>query len=127
MNKRQTKPKLKAIGGQPRDSRLPAFERLLKLSAEIQHFSFRLYVTGTTARSTRAVSNIRSLCEEFLPGHYDLEVVDIYQHPAVAIEQQIVAAPTLIKQLPKPLQRIIGDLSDRKKILMHLSLGEKSE
>jgi circadian clock protein KaiB len=99
-----------------------AFERLLKRASEGRHYSLRLYVTGTTARSTRAVANIRKLCEEFLHGRYDLEVVDIYQQPIQAMDAQIIAAPTLIKQLPKPLKRLIGNLSDRQKVIIGLDL-----
>lgn len=73
-------------------------------------------------RSNRAVAAIRALCEEFLPGKYDLEIVDLYQQPVKAGDAQIIAAPTLVKMLPKPLKRFIGDLSDRKKIMAGLDL-----
>lgn len=76
-------------------------------------------------RSNRAVQAIRALCEELLPGKYDLEVVDIYQQPVEAMTAQIIAAPTLVKTLPKPLRRLIGDLSDRKKMAFGLDLKEK--
>lgn len=98
------------------------FEKLLKDIAAIEHYSLRLFITGNTARSTRAVANIRNVCEEYLPGRYKLEVVDIYQQPGKAAEEQIIAAPTLVKTLPKPLKRIIGDLADRKKVLAGLNL-----
>src|SRR5580765_7966368 len=68
------------------------------------HYVLRLYVTGTTSQSTRAISNIRKICEEHLEGRYELEVVDISQHPTLAIGEQIIAAPTLIKKLPLPLR-----------------------
>lgn len=102
----------------------PVFEKLLKRSSRDHYYSLRLYITGTTARSTRAVANIRKLCEEFLHGRYSLEVVDIYQQPVQAMNAQIIAAPTLIKQLPKPLRRLIGNLSDREKVLIGLNLKE---
>lgn len=82
----------------------------------------RLYVTGSTPRSTRAIENIRRLLESELPDRYDLEVVDVYQHPEAASEHQILAAPTLIKLLPEPVRRIIGDLSDTERVLRGLDL-----
>ena len=90
-------------------------------------YVLRLYVTGSTPRSTRAISNIRKICEEYLEGHYDLEVVDISQHPALAEGEQIIAAPTLIKRLPLPLRRFIGDMSQTDHILLGLDLREAME
>jgi circadian clock protein KaiB len=86
------------------------------------HYVLRLYVTGMTPRSTRAVENVRAICEEHLAGRYDLEVIDIYQQPALAMREQIVAAPTLIKKLPLPLRRIIGDLSGNERVLLGLDI-----
>jgi circadian clock protein KaiB len=83
---------------------------------------FRLYVTGSTPRSTKAIRNIRKICEENLTGRYDLEVVDIYQQPGLAGERQIIAAPTLIKSLPLPLRRFIGDLSQAEPVLVGIGL-----
>jgi len=83
-----------------------------------------LYVTGTTPRSMRAISNIRKICEDHLEGRYDLEVVDISQHPTLAEGEQIIAAPTLIKKLPLPLRRFIGDLSQTDRILLGLDLRD---
>ena len=85
-------------------------------------YVLRLYVTGTTPHSIRAISNIRKICEEHLEGRYDLEVLDISQHPTLANNQQIIAAPTLIKQLPLPLRRFIGDMSQTERILIGLDL-----
>jgi circadian clock protein KaiB len=85
----------------------------------------RLFVTGTTSKSARAIANLRRLCEERLRGEYDLEVVDIYQHPEAAREHQIVAAPTLLKVLPLPLRRIIGDLANEERVLAGLDLKPK--
>jgi circadian clock protein KaiB len=85
----------------------------------------RLYVTGATSRSRRAIVNINAICHEHLQGKYDLEVIDIHQKPTLAKDEQIVAAPTLIKQLPLPLRRIIGDLSDRESVLLGLDLKRK--
>jgi len=88
------------------------------------HYILRLYITGTTLQSTRAILNIRKICEEHLEGRYELEVVDVSQHPRLAIGEQIIAAPTLIKQLPLPLRRFIGDMSQTERILLGLDLRE---
>lgn len=87
-----------------------------------QFYRLRLFITGTTQRSVRALSNIKAICEEHLEGRYELEVIDIYQQPELAREDQIVAVPTLIKKLPAPLRKFIGDLSDTDKILVGLNL-----
>jgi circadian clock protein KaiB len=85
-------------------------------------YKLRLFVTGSTPRSTRAIANMRKICEENLHGRYDLEVVDVYEHPEATRELQIIATPTLVKILPEPLRRIIGDLSDKEKVLAGLNL-----
>jgi circadian clock protein KaiB len=87
-----------------------------------ERYSLRLYVAGSTPRSMLAVKNIRNICERHLAGHYDLEVIDIYQHPEAAAGAQIIAAPTLIKLAPGPSRRAIGDLSNEQKVLSTLSL-----
>lgn len=87
-----------------------------------EKYLLRLYITGTTPASTRAIVNIRKICEEHLQGRYDLEVVDISQHPTLAAGEQIIAAPTLIKKLPEPLRRFIGDMSQTERILLGLDL-----
>lgn len=84
-----------------------------------------LYISGATPRSTRAIENIRQLCEEYLKDRYVLEVVDIYQNPEKARDEQVVAAPTLIKKLPLPLRRFIGDLSNSERILIGLEIKEE--
>lgn len=89
---------------------------------DVEHYVLRLFVTGTTERSQRAISNMRKICEENLAGRYDLEVIDIYKDPESTRDLQIVATPTLVKVLPAPLRRIIGDLSNREKVLAGLSL-----
>jgi circadian clock protein KaiB len=88
------------------------------------YYMLRLYITGTTPQSTRAILNIRKICEEHLKGRYELEVVDISQHPTLAIGEQIIAAPTLIKKLPLPLRRFIGDMSQTERILLGLDLRD---
>jgi circadian clock protein KaiB len=102
------------------------FERLFK-DAGPDHYVLRLYVTGITAKSAMAIANIRSLCDEYLPGRHDLEVIDIYQQPIEAIGSQIIAAPTLVKQYPTPVRKMIGDLTDRKRVLLGLDIKKPSE
>lgn len=88
-------------------------------------YVLRLYVTGTTPGSLRAIRRVREICEEHLKGRYDLEVIDIYQMPALARDEQIIAAPTLVKVLPLPLRRFIGDLSNADKVLFGMDLRER--
>lgn len=104
-------------------SRTAEFEAMLRKTAVKERYQLKLYVTGTSPRSGQAIANVRSLCEEYLAGRYDLEVIDIYQQPAVAVSEQIIAAPTLIKKLPAPSRRMIGDLSNRDKILVGLNIA----
>jgi circadian clock protein KaiB len=87
-----------------------------------EHYVLRLYVTGMTARSARAVKNLQSICDEYLEGRYDLEVIDIYQQPVLTKGEQIIAAPTLVKKLPLPMRRIIGDMSNRERVLLGLDI-----
>jgi circadian clock protein KaiB len=88
-------------------------------------YVLRLYITGTTPASALAVERVRAICDEHLHGRYDLEVIDIYQMPSLAKDHQIIATPTLIKVLPAPLRRLIGNLSKAEKILFGLDLREK--
>jgi circadian clock protein KaiB len=85
-------------------------------------YVLRLYVAGLTPHSRTAIASITAICEEFLQGRYDLEVIDVYQRPVLAREEQIIATPTLVKKLPAPLRRFIGDLSAREKVLVGLDL-----
>jgi circadian clock protein KaiB len=94
---------------------------------EPQQYVLRLYVTGSTPRSTLAIRNLKSICEEHLRGRYTLEVIDIYQRPALAKDEQIVATPTLIKVLPGPIRRLIGDLSTEERVLVGLDLRPKDD
>ncbi|MGD0129499.1 MAG: circadian clock KaiB family protein [Terriglobia bacterium] len=98
-----------------------SFEKALH-SGEKLRYTLRLYVAGVTPRSANAIKNIKKICEEHLHGRYDLQVIDVYQHPTLAEGEQIIAAPTLIKKLPLPLRRFIGDMSDTEKILVGLDL-----
>jgi circadian clock protein KaiB len=85
----------------------------------------RLYIAGSSARSTRAVQNAKQICDEHLEGRYELEVIDIFQQPKLAKDDQILAVPTLIKKLPLPLRKFIGDLSDRDLVLVGLDVRAK--
>jgi circadian clock protein KaiB len=85
-------------------------------------FVLRLYVAGITPRSTEAIANVTAVCETHLAGRYELEIIDIYQQPVLAKGEQIIAAPTLIKKLPLPLRRLIGDMSQKERILVGLDL-----
>ncbi len=98
-----------------------AFEEALA-HPSTEKYILRLYVTGMTSRSSQAIENIRKICEEYLTGRYDLEIIDIYQHPSLAKGEQILAAPTLIKRLPAPLRRLVGDLSNKERVLLGLDL-----
>ena len=88
-------------------------------------YVLRLYVSGITPNSQRAINNVRHICEEYLKGRYELEIIDIYQQPIFAKEGQIIAAPTLVKELPPPLRKFIGDMSRTEKILLGLDLRTK--
>ncbi len=104
-----------------------AFEKAAASASASARYVLRLYVTGTTPHSTRAIVNIRKICEQHLEGRYDLKIVDIARHPTLAEGEQIIAAPTLIKKLPLPLRRFIGDLSQTERILLGLDLREAAE
>ena len=85
-------------------------------------YVLRLYVTGTTGKSVRAIQNVRRICEEHLQGQYDLEVIDLYKNLPLAKGDQIIAAPTLVKKLPAPLRQLIGDMSDEQRVLVGLDV-----
>ena len=87
-----------------------------------KQYVLRLYVAGLTPRSRNAIANITSICEEYLLGRYDLEVIDVFKRPVLAREEQIIATPTLVKKLPAPLRRFIGDLSEKEKVLVGLDV-----
>ena len=90
------------------------------------HYHLRLYVAGQTVKSVRATANLRRVCEEHLAGRYDIEVIDLLQNPKLAAGDQILAVPTLVRRLPAPLKRIIGDLSDTEKVLVGLDIRSKA-
>lgn len=91
----------------------------------VERFTLKLYVAGQTPRSQAALANLRRLCEEHLPGRYELEVVDLILQPKRARTDQILAIPTLVRSLPTPIARIIGDLSDTEQVLMGLNIQRK--
>lgn len=109
-----------SLDGVP-DETLQLFEKLVADLSQ-PSFVFRLFVSGSTPRSSMAIANVRRICERYLPGRYELEVIDVYQHPASTKEQQVIAVPTLIKELPLPTQRFVGDMSDTERIVIGLNL-----
>ncbi|HEU4833799.1 MAG TPA: circadian clock KaiB family protein [Pyrinomonadaceae bacterium] len=116
--KRRLKTKLRDATG--------VFEDALKnATLKRAKYILRLYVTGSTGRSLRAVHNLKKLCEEHLSDDYDLEVIDIYKDPAAAREAQVIAAPTLVKKLPLPIRKFVGDLSNTEKILLGLDIYKR--
>ncbi|MBI5669300.1 MAG: hypothetical protein HZC41_14950 [Chloroflexi bacterium] len=90
------------------------------------HYILSLFITGATPKSTRAVKNLIAICDRYLQGRYELEVIDIYQQPERAQKEGIIAAPTLIKTLPLPLRRLVGDMSDEDRVLAGLGLRVKT-
>lgn len=93
--------------------------------ADSERYELRLYIAGTTPASGKAVENLRAICEEHLKGRYELTVIDVFQQPVLAKNEQIIAVPTLIKKLPAPLRRIVGDLSNEHRVLLGLDLKPK--
>jgi circadian clock protein KaiB len=103
-------------------------EEFEKTTATIDRAKYvlRLYVTGMTPKSTQAIANVEKLCKEHLAGRYELEVIDIYQQPKLVQGEQIIATPTLIKKLPLPLRKLIGDMSDTERFLVGIDLKPKN-
>ncbi len=100
-----------------------AFEKAAKAAGSARKkYVLKLYVAGITPRSSTAIRSITALCEEHLKGRYELEIIDLYQRPTLAKGEQILAAPTLVKKLPVPLRRFIGDMADKERILVGLDL-----
>ena len=96
------------------------------MKREPAKYVLRLYVTGMTPKSTQAITNVRKLCERHLEDRYDLEVIDMYQQPKLVKGEQIIATPTLIKKLPLPLRKLIGDMSDTERFLVGIDLKPKN-
>lgn len=93
----------------------------------MSRYVLKLYVTGQTTRSKQAIANLHRICEEELSGEYEMEVIDVLERPQLAEDEKILATPTLTKELPSPLRRVIGDLSDTEKVLLGLDLLTVSE
>jgi circadian clock protein KaiB len=93
-----------------------------KAASKLEKIVLKLYVTGQTPRSVRAIENLHKFCGSFLKGRFDLQVIDIYQEPALAKEVQILAAPTLIKSQPLPMRRLVGDFSDVGRVVSGLDI-----
>lgn len=94
-------------------------------SSEGETFLLRLYVAGQTPRSMGALANLKTICEEHLQGRYEIEIIDLVQNPALASGDQILAVPTLVRRLPTPIKKIIGDLSNRERVLVGLDLRSR--
>lgn len=109
---------------QPEET-LETFRALAK-QADQRKYLLRLYIAGTNPKSARAIENVRRICEEHLAGRYELEVIDLYKHRVLSKGEQIVAVPTLIKHLPSPLRKFIGDMSDTERILVGLDLRPRT-
>jgi circadian clock protein KaiB len=97
------------------------FEEAIKRLSE-EKYVLRLFVAGMSPKSLQAIENIKRICERYLPGRYQLEVIDVYQQPILAKDGQIVAAPTLIKELPPPLRKLVGSMSDTERVLIGMDL-----
>jgi circadian clock protein KaiB len=108
----------------PRNS-IAAFEKAAAASAKRPRYLLQLFVAGATPLSGRALANLREICDQHLHGRYELDVIDVYEQPALAKADRVVAVPTLLKKLPAPLRRLVGDLSDRERVLVGLSLKPK--
>ena len=104
---------------------IETFEEALSRTGDVKYV-LRLYVVGMGPKSVQAVDNIKRICEEYLPGRYQLKVIDIYQNPVFAIDGQIVAAPTLVKELPSPLRKLIGSMADTERVLVGMDLKSKT-
>jgi len=107
------------------DDSFEEFKRAAKRKAK-EKYILKLYVSGMTSRSLQAIENLKKICEDQLSGCYDLQVIDIGQQPELLTSEDIIATPTLVKELPKPIRKIIGDLSDRERILVALNLQPKN-
>lgn len=105
----------------PAQNYTEVFEQALALRNN-QHFYFRLYIAGMTPRSLSAIENIKKICDDYIQGGYRLEIIDVCQQPGIGKKDNIVAVPTLIKILPSPLQRIVGDMSQTEEIILELDI-----
>ncbi len=102
-------------------------DKVIQAGKTDNRYILRLYVTGTTVRSAKAIANLKEICEEHLKGRYELEVIDLYQQPVLAAGEKILAAPTLIKKLPAPIRKLVGDMSNTERVLLGLDLKPVKE
>ncbi len=111
--------------GTPEDAKaaLQEFEKLVA-SLAAPTYVFQLYVAGTSRRSSMAIANVRSICEQYLPGRYRLDVIDVYQQPAATKQAEVIAVPTLIKEFPLPTKKFVGDMSNSERIVVGLKLRD---
>jgi circadian clock protein KaiB len=121
------KPKVKSSRRPKRKNSAATKRRSRAVKRPVTRYSLRLYITGQTPRSRQSVENLRALCDKYIPGQFELEVVDIYQQPAMAAAGQIIAAPTLIKSMPLPLRRLVGDFSDQDRVILGLDIKLNEE
>lgn len=105
----------------------PGHHNAHEIAVDEEQWNLRLYVAGQTPKSIAAFANLKRICEEHLPGRYNIEVVDLVEHPQLAAGDQIVAIPTLVRKLPEPLRRIVGDLSNTERTLVGLQLRQERE
>lgn len=119
--------KRKKSGAATKRNRAGASTRKNVAKRAAARYTLRLYITGQTPRSRQSVENLRVLCDKYIPNQFDLEVVDIYQQPAMAAAGQIIAAPTLIKSMPLPLRRLVGDFSDQHRVILGLDIKTDEE
>jgi len=122
LSPRAESPSTSPLTMKPNPDQTPTPEPEIETETDDTPYVLRLYIAGMTARSTVAVQNLRKICEEYLQGRYTLEVVDIYQQPQLAEGDQIMAVPTLIRKLPEPIRRFVGDMSDIQSLLVGLDL-----
>ncbi|MGH7231173.1 MAG: circadian clock KaiB family protein [Nitrospiraceae bacterium] len=115
---------LRRAGSAAKRSATAEFEEALH-DPGVRQYLLKLYITGATTRSMRAIENIKAVCEEHLRDGYKLEIVDLYEHPQFAQENQIIAAPTLVKERPLPVRKFIGDLSNTERILSGIGTGNR--
>ncbi|HEX9850920.1 circadian clock KaiB family protein [Candidatus Deferrimicrobium sp.] len=118
---KRTPPSVRKGGGKKKADATEQFEKAASRLGE-GRYVLRLYVAGMTPNSARAITNLKRICEVHLAGQYDLDVIDVYRKPTLAKGEQIIAAPTLIKKLPLPMRKLIGDMSDTGKVLIGLDI-----
>jgi len=115
-----------ARSGQPKARAASGKAKTVQLELVPGQYTLKLYVAGQSPRSVSAIANIKRICEENLQGRYELEVIDLYQQPQLAQGEQIIAVPTLIRKVPPPLRRIIGDMSNTERVLVGLDIQKKA-